>query len=385
MPTRLRADDRRPPRRGLAALLVVALLLGAGAVAPVGAAETPGLAEARQEAQRLTEAVDEIHTHLGELEAEIAELEADQARLEEARAALLDDVRTLAVDQYVQGQTDVDFDPDPDRRLRASALADAVGQGDYDTLEQYRAIEAELAATDEELAGRLAEQEDALADAEEQQAALAAELARLEQLELERLEAERLEAERQAREAAEAAERRAAQQRADALADEQAARQAVQTAISEDTDATGDDAPVVTVPAPPAPVEPPPSGGGITCPVPGSVYRNGYGDPRPGGRLHKGIDMVAPEGTPIRAPISGMVSHGADALGGNNFSIQGSDGRYYYGAHLSAYGASGQVSAGTVIGYVGNTGHSYGAHLHIEIHVGGAPINPYPDLVAAGC
>jgi murein DD-endopeptidase MepM/ murein hydrolase activator NlpD len=363
--------------------VALALVLAVGALVPIdAAAETPGLAEARQAAADILEEIDEVNARIGELDGEISALEADQERLSAARAELLDDVQAMAVDQYVQGQTDVDFDPDPDRRLRATALADAVGQGDYDTLERYRAIDAELAVTEAELDDRLAEQQAALTEVEDRQEALAVELARLEQLEVERLEAERLEAERQAREAQEAAERRAAQARADALADEQAARAEVQQALSDDTPT--DDPVVVTMPPPPAP-PPPPPGGGMLCPLPGSVYRDGYGDPRPGGRVHTGIDMVAPEGTPIVAPVSGTVVHGGDALGGNTFNLTGSDGRGYYGAHLSAYGASGSVSAGTVIGYVGNTGHSFGAHLHIQISVGGSTINPFPDLVAAGC
>jgi len=133
----------------------------------------------------------------------------------------------------------------------------------------------------------------------------------------------------------------------------------------------------------PEPVVAVPSGGGIVCVVPGSVFRDSWGEPRSGGRSHRGTDMMAPTGTPIVAPVAGNVVHGADGLGGNNFTMTGADGRSYYGAHLSAYGASGNVAAGTVIGYVGETGNAVGAHLHFEIHVGGAAINPYPELAAA--
>ena len=96
--------------------------------------------------------------------------------------------------------------------------------------------------------------------------------------------------------------------------------------------------------------------------------------------------MMASSGTPIVAPVSGMVTHRGNPVGGLAFHIEGSDGRYYYGAHLSAYGQSGNVAAGTVIGYVGNTGDAAATapHLHLEIHIGGVAVNPYP-YVAAVC
>jgi LysM repeat protein len=127
-------------------------------------------------------------------------------------------------------------------------------------------------------------------------------------------------------------------------------------------------------------------GEGMRCPVPGSWFMNDWGFSRPGGRFHEGNDLFAPRGTPVRAPVAGRVEQVQGPVGGLQFNLYAADGTRYLGSHLAEFGASGQVSAGTVVGYVGDTGSARGGppHLHFEVRPGdGPPINPYPLLVAA--
>lgn len=116
-------------------------------------------------------------------------------------------------------------------------------------------------------------------------------------------------------------------------------------------------------------------------------YTSKFGDPRPG-RLHEGLDIGAPLGTPILAAQSGKVTFTGNK-GGYGLTVQidhpelGSETLY---AHLSAISVrKGQnVKAGEVIGKVGNTGRSFGPHLHFEIRKGGVAINPIVLLGAPG-
>jgi murein DD-endopeptidase MepM/ murein hydrolase activator NlpD len=122
------------------------------------------------------------------------------------------------------------------------------------------------------------------------------------------------------------------------------------------------------------------------CPAPGTSFVDSFGAPRSGGRTHQGVDMMGNYGMPIYAAQSGTVSHSSSSLGGNQAYVHSSSGYTFY-AHLQGYsGASGSVSAGTLIGYMGDTGNATGVpHLHFEYHPGGgAAVNPTP-YVAAVC
>ena len=138
------------------------------------------------------------------------------------------------------------------------------------------------------------------------------------------------------------------------------------------------------------------------CPVdqPRAVY-DGFGAPRYAGGYHPhaGNDIIAPQGTPIRATFDGYAQAGSNTLGGYSVNVTGALG-YTYNAHLMQPGVTGQVSAGTVIGYVGATGDTSTPHDHFEWHpnvippnwpaspygysVIGDAINPFP-LLAQVC
>jgi len=105
------------------------------------------------------------------------------------------------------------------------------------------------------------------------------------------------------------------------------------------------------------------------------------------GQLHAGIDLATAEGTPYKAIHAGKVTAAGHNGGyGYAITIEQSDGTEIIYAHsrrlLVQEGDT--VQAGQVIGLVGNTGYSYGPHLHIEIHQGGEPTDPIPLLRAHG-
>jgi hypothetical protein len=100
-----------------------------------------------------------------------------------------------------------------------------------------------------------------------------------------------------------------------------------------------------------------------------------------GGRLHEGVDIAAPAGTPVRATLAGTVLRaGVDGGYGRFVEVSHGDGLTSLYAHLGR-AAKGlrrgkALPAGFVVGYVGSTGHSTGAHLHFEIRQSGRPLNP---------
>jgi murein DD-endopeptidase MepM/ murein hydrolase activator NlpD len=117
--------------------------------------------------------------------------------------------------------------------------------------------------------------------------------------------------------------------------------------------------------------------GHFIWPVNGPISGS-FGEQRPG-HIHAGIDIVAPSGTPIRAADSGrVVLLGWTGGYGNYTCIDHGGGISTCYGHQSGYATSNgaNVRQGQVIGYVGSTGHSTGAHLHFEVRVNGTPVQP---------
>jgi murein DD-endopeptidase MepM/ murein hydrolase activator NlpD len=333
-------------RASLTGLLVVVI---ASAALPVSSAElTPGLDEARTRARDTTQQLAEAESRLNELDQELV---VAQGRTDEVRAqveALEVELGDAAVTRFIRSGTTPSLLESEDwiRQVRGIALGRSATEHRGDIVEDYTNLVADLQVSEADIQAKRAEQDGVRAQLEARAGELQAELVRLEDLE------------RQAQEA----------QRTGALGPLRGA----------EVDAATDGA----APQPSAP------GQLAVCPVAGPhTFIDSWGFARSGGRRHKGVDMMAAIGVPIVAPVSGTVTDRGNSVGGMSFHLEGDDGNYYYGTHLSRYGATGHVQAGDVIGYVGDSGNARGIpHLHFEVHPGGQgnPVDPYP-YVAAVC
>jgi murein DD-endopeptidase MepM/ murein hydrolase activator NlpD len=97
------------------------------------------------------------------------------------------------------------------------------------------------------------------------------------------------------------------------------------------------------------------------------------------GRMHEGIDIGVPTGTPIHAAAAGRVIYAGWMSGYGNLTVidHGRGLATAYGHQSALAAGNGQtVSQGQTIGYVGCTGHCFGPHLHFEVRVNGQPVDP---------
>jgi murein DD-endopeptidase MepM/ murein hydrolase activator NlpD len=97
------------------------------------------------------------------------------------------------------------------------------------------------------------------------------------------------------------------------------------------------------------------------------------------GRLHAGVDIAVPSGTPVHAAQSGRVAIAGWVSGYGNYTcIQHAGSLSTCYGHQSSIGVSvGQsVSQGQVIGSSGCTGHCFGPHVHFETRINGTPVDP---------
>lgn len=398
--------SRLAPRlwTAVAALLVSAVLpVAVGAVAADD--ESPAdkaareIAEARDRANAAAEAWSAAETRLDELQLAQEQTEAELVALEAKAGELRTAVEQIAVNRFVQGSTGniplVSGFAGPSQQAQADVLLSIVTDTSADSLDQFDAVSEELAAKRSQLEHQQSQTEQAMRDLEAAREAAEAEVVRLKDVEEQRLQDEAV---RKALEARQAEERRQQLEAAEATQRATAAAQVNATA------GTGDD-PARAGAGGGAAVRP--SGGGTVgasgtgavgsgvgaiygsagwqCPVAGpAAFADTWGAARSGGRRHQGVDMISPRGTPLVAVVPGVATAKTNRLGGNTVSLVGSDGHRYYYAHLESWGTLGAVAAGTVIGYVGDTGNAAGtSHLHFEIHPNGGPaVNAYPTVRA---
>lgn len=136
-----------------------------------------------------------------------------------------------------------------------------------------------------------------------------------------------------------------------------------------------------------------PTAGGSTSkyvhPLPGMTRdSNNFGQQR-ATHIHQGNDMSAPEGSPLLAVTNGTITlKPNNGAAGNTVHLTAPNGDVFKYFHIMPNGflvANGQsVVAGQPIAKVGNTGRSYGPHLHFQYHPGGgAAVNPAPILAGA--
>ncbi len=109
--------------------------------------------------------------------------------------------------------------------------------------------------------------------------------------------------------------------------------------------------------------------------------------PRSGGRLHQGLDIFAPYGTPLVAVADGVVSQkGTGGLPGLYVEITDAEGIEYFYCHLSGWAEGIEIGSpvkmGQVLGFVGNSGNAINTppHVHFEYQPGGTPQPPKPQV-----
>ena len=354
--------------RVVLAVVVIALLLP---VSAAGAARDP-LAEAearvtsaRRAANEAAEKYDEAQTEYYGLQSEIEAKQATIATTEAEAQKLTGAAQERAIEAYQGGSAEFEIIMDGDDVLdamRRNELLDRVNEQGNSAVDQLSVVTEELHAQQASLNEQLAAQETVVDDMKDRESDLREKLADAEKAEADlkaRLEREKRERELQER-----------LRRARAAASSASSRSSGSSASS----GGGRSGQIIV-------------SGSWVCPVPGgSSFSDGWGDPRSGGRRHQGVDMMAGTGSPVVAVVGGTVQTRTGGLGGNAIWLAGSDGNTYYYAHLNDFvGGSRAVSAGELIGHVGNTGNARGgpSHLHFEIHPGGgSATNPYPTTRA---
>ena len=138
-----------------------------------------------------------------------------------------------------------------------------------------------------------------------------------------------------------------------------------------------------------------PAGTRGVMPVASGVVGSTFGATGSWATYHTGLDFRAAYGTPIHSVLAGVVVYAGNSgdWSGNHVAVRHADGRTTMYSHMSRMSATaGQtVQAGQVLGFVGQTGRAFGAHLHFEVYPPGVrfgdvykAVNPTPYLRSIG-
>lgn len=380
----------RPHRHNRIAFGVLVIALVASLVGPVGAVEGDARAkrdDARRQKASLTADLDVLNASEAELQAaldvlasdvaeqtaevesarreaataevEVAEAEAELAATVEAIRLLKDQLIERAVDIFVgpveNTLVDVVESADPTEAARKHVLLDQLITSDADVVDELRLAEEQQAR--QQVAAEAARERAEARRTETQDRLVSLEGALAEQSQLKAgVDA------RQAEVLAEIELLSAAEAELNAVIEWGVASQQVAGAAGTAPPLGGGSAGAA-------------SSGGCVMPARGTTTSE-FGSRW--GRLHAGIDIAAPIGTPIWAAKAGTVVVAGTQNGYGNTVVLDHGGMTTLYGHQSRLAVStGQsVSQGQVIGYVGNTGRSTGPHLHFETRYGGSPRNP---------
>ncbi len=331
------------------------------------------IADARDRANDAAAAIFAAEEDLADLATEQQVIEAEILQLEGEVVELQDRVQQAALKRYTRssgvGSPLLSGFDTPEEQMQIRALTEVMNDSSDDQFDEFDALNRDL-AYQRVLLSR--QQERTLAQQQhltELRDAANAEIEHLKQVEAQRLKDEAV------RKAVEAEQRRRAAAAAATAAKAAAGSASSGAAGAGGTTGGGGGRPGVSR-----------NWTGVDWLCPTGSANVGFSDTwhaaRSGGRLHMGTDMIGAAGTPLLAVVDGVAKPKTNELGGNTVGLLGADGNYYYYAHLERWGTVGNVTKGTVIGYMGATGNASGPHLHFEIHPGnGDAVNPYLTLL----